>query len=55
MIILINNKFQSRRSKNKNVDHRDKESCANMSTQVTYETDHISLQCDSTISSSLKF
>ena len=32
-------------SKNKNVHHRVKENCAFMSTQVTYETHHISVLC----------
>ena len=34
-------------SKNKNIDHWVKETCAIMSTQVAYETDHHSLFCDS--------
>ena len=42
-------------SKNKNIDHGAKETCAIMSTQVTYENDHISLLQDSTISSALNF
>ena len=42
-------------SKNKNIDHRVIETCTIVSTQVTYRTDSISLLCDSTISSSLKF
>ena len=40
-------------SKNKNIYYQIKETCAIMSTQVPYETDHISLLCDSTMSSTL--
>ena len=43
-----NSKLQGRvdTSKNKNFDHRIKETCAIMSTQVTCKTNHISLLCD---------
>ena len=54
-IIIITLSFRVGTSKNKNIDHRVKETCAVMSTQITYETDHISLLCDSTISSALIF
>ena len=39
----------------KNIDHQVKETCAIVLTQVTYETDHISLICDSTVSSAANF
>ena len=42
-------------SKNKNIDHGVKETCAIMSIQTTYEIDHISHLKDSTISSALNF
>ena len=42
-------------SKNKNIDHRVKEICAIVSTQFTYETNHISLLRDSTMPSAYKF
>ena len=42
-IIMIILSFQVGTSKNKNIDHRVKKTCAIMSTQVRYETDHISL------------
>ena len=42
-------------SKNKNVDHRIKETCAIKAIQVTYETNYISLLCDSTMSNALFF
>ena len=42
-------------SKNKNVDHWVKESCAVMSTQVTYKTGHISALCHLTMPSALIF
>ena len=42
-------------SKNKNIDHGVKETCAIMSIQTIYEIDHISLLKDSTISSALNF
>ena len=38
-------------SKNKNIDHQVKETCA----QVTHETNHISVLCHSTMSSTLNF
>ena len=42
-------------SKNKNIDHRVKETCAIVLTQVTSETDHISVLCHSTMSGALNF
>ena len=39
--IIITLSFGVDTSKNKNIDHGVKETCAIMSTQVTYETDHI--------------
>ena len=42
-------------SKNKNIIYEVKETCAIMSTQVTYETNHISLLCDSTTLSAPTF
>ena len=42
-------------SKNKNINHRGQEACPIMSTQVIHETNHISLRCDSTMSSALNF
>ena len=42
-------------SKNENIDHQDKETSTMISKQVTYETDKISLPCDSTLSSALNF
>ena len=54
-IIVINLSFWVDTSKNGNIDHRVKETCAIISTQVTYEIDHISLFQDSTISSALNF
>ena len=41
-------------SKNKNIDHGAKETCA-MATKVTYEIDHICLLRDSKILSKLNF
>ena len=41
-------------SKNKNIDQA-KETCAIMSLQVKYETEHISLLCDSTMLSTPNF
>ena len=41
--IIITLSFGVDTSKNKNIDHGVKETCAIMSTQVTYETDHITL------------
>ena len=37
-------------SKNKNINNRGKETCAIISAQVTNETNHNSLLCDSTMS-----
>ena len=42
-------------SKNNNIDYRVRKTCAIMSTQVIYETGHISLLPDSTMSSTLNF
>ena len=42
-------------SKNKNIDHRGKETCVIMSTQVTYETNHISLLRGSTMLSAVNY
>ena len=50
-----NNRFQVGTSKNKNIDHRVKKTCAIMSTQVTYETYHIPVLCHSTMSNALIF
>ena len=47
--------FRVDTSKNKNIDHGVKETFAIMSTQVTYEIDHVVLLRDSTISSALNF
>ena len=52
MIILS---FRISTFKNKNADHRVKETCAIRSVQVTYETNHIFLLRDSTMSKALKF
>ena len=52
MIILS---FRVGKPKNKNFDHRVKETCAIMSTQVAHETKRISLRRDSTTSSALHF
>ena len=54
-IIIIIVSFRVGKFKNKNIDHRVKETCAIMSTQVTYETDHIYILCHSTMSSALLF
>ena len=54
-IIIIILSFKVGISKYKNINHRVKETCAIMPTQVTYETDHISLLCDSTMSSASNF
>ena len=51
-MIILN--FRVDTSKNKNIDLV-KETCAIRSTQVTHETDHVSLLQDSTISSALIF
>ena len=50
-IIIIILSFRVGISKNKNIDHRSKETCTIMSTQVTYEKDQIPLLLDSTMSS----
>ena len=50
-IIIIILSFRVGISKNKNIDHRSKETCTIMSTQVTYEKDQIPLLPDSTMSS----
>ena len=42
-------------SKNKNIDHQVKETCAIMSAQVTNEINHISLLCDSAMSGAPNF
>ena len=42
-IILTIPRFRVCEYNNKNIDHRVKRTCAIMSTQVTYETNHISL------------
>ena len=54
MIIIIQNSRVDT-SKNKSIDLGVKETCAIMSTQVTYEMNHISLLQDSTISSAQNF
>ena len=54
MLIIILS-FWVGTSKNKNTDHEVKETCTIMSIQVTYETDHISLLCDSAMSNALNF
>ena len=43
-MILIILSFRVDTSKNKNIDHGGKETCVIMSTQVKYETYHISLR-----------
>ena len=47
--------FRVGTSKNKNIDHGVKETCAIMSTQVACESDHISFTSDSAMSSALIF
>ena len=54
-IFIIILSFRVGISKNKNIDHGVKETCAIMSTQVTYETGHTSFLCDSTMSSASIF
>ena len=54
-IIIITLSFKAGASKNKNIDHGVKVTCAIMSTQVTYETDHMSVLCHCTKSSALNF
>ena len=51
--IIIIPSFSVGLSKNKNIDNGVKETSAIISTQVTYEIDHISLLQDSTKSSAL--
>ena len=53
--IIIILSFRISISKNKNIDHGVKQSCAIISTQVTYELNHISVLGHSTISSALNF
>ena len=48
--IIINLRVRNDASKNKNIDHGVKETCAIMSKQVAYEIDHICLLRDSAIS-----
>ena len=55
IIIIIILSLRVGTSKNKNIDHRVEETCAFMSTESTYETDRISLICDSAMSSALNF
>ena len=50
-----NPKFQDYTSKNKNADYQVKETCAIRSIKVTYETNHIFLFRDSTMSNALNF
>ena len=50
-IIILS--FRVGTSNNKNIDHRVKETCSIMSTQVTEGTDHISVLCHSTMSTAL--
>ena len=45
-----NNSFRVSLPKNKNADHRVKETCSTRSIQVTYENDHIYLCFDPTMS-----
>ena len=47
--------FRVGMSKNKNIDHQVKETFAIISTQVTYEINHISLLCDSVMSHTSNF
>ena len=53
--IIIILSFRVGTSENKHIDHGVKETCAIMSTQVTYEIDYISLLWDSTIPNALSF
>ena len=48
LIIILSFRFST--SKNKNTDHRVKETCATVSIKVTYETDRMLLLRDSTMS-----
>ena len=54
-IIIIILSFRVDTSKNKNIDHLVKKTRAITLTHATYETDHVSLLQDSTISSSQNF
>ena len=54
-ILIIMLGFRVGTFKNKNADHRVKETCAIMSIQVTYETPYISLLRDSAMSNALNF
>ena len=54
-ILILILSFRVCISKNKNSDHYVKGTCAIMSIQITYETNHISLLCDSTMSYALSF
>ena len=53
--IIISLSFRVGTSKNENIDHRGKETCAIMSTKVPHETNHISLLLDSKMSGALNF
>ena len=53
--IIIIQSFRISTSKNKNADHRVKETCAIWLIQVTYEAEHISLLRDSAMSNALNF
>ena len=53
MIIILS--FRISISKNKNADHRVKETCAIRSIQVTNENNHIFLLCDAPMSKALVF
>ena len=53
IIIILN--FVVGISKNKSIDHRIKETCTIMSTQIAYEIHHISVLCHSTMSGELNF
>ena len=54
-IIIIILTLRVGTSKNENIDHQVKKPCAIMSTQVTNETNHISVLCHSTMSNALNF
>ena len=53
--IIIIPSFRIGISKSKNIDHRVKETCAIMSTQIANGIDHISALCHSPISGALNF
>ena len=53
MIIILS--FRVSTSENKNIDHGVKETWAIISTQVTYETEHMSLLFDSAVSGAPNF